>query len=76
MRNTRPSFSAVAQTEPAPTAFAGWELAPIGIVSVTRFVRGSIRSTEGRAYGTNQTPSLPAATVDASTSIVATSFPV
>ena len=76
MRHTRPSFSPVAQTDPAPTAIPSRRFAPTGIVWPTRLVRGSIRVTAERSASTNQTPASPAAIVLARAFTVATLPPV
>jgi hypothetical protein len=77
IRHTTPSPSAVAQTWPAPTAMPERFWAPTGIFSRTRFVLGSIRVTARVSSALmNQTPSLPAAIVAASTTILATRLPL
>src|SRR5215212_7639563 len=74
IRHTTPSCCAVTQILPAPTAIAVPALVPMRIFWPTRFVRGSICVTTDPL--STQIPSVPAAILSASTSIVATSLPV
>src|SRR5215210_2232138 len=73
--HTTPSPCAVAHTWPAPTATAERFWALTGIFRPTRLVLGSMRVTARVSSALmNHTPSLPAAMVAASTTILATRF--
>ena len=74
IRQIVPCCSAATQMDPPPTAIPCVPSAPMRIFRPGRLVRGSMRVTTGPSR--NQIPSLPAASLSADTSIVATSRPV